>query len=122
MSHLSFIKSCFENLFCLEIALKKMKLENVEIKKILSHDNSAYNLIISQSNGHEIKFIRNGKHYDLVTDVSFWKLPKSIEKFYEDLSQKYMTEFIVRNGQEMNFSPIKLETKNITILNLQNSY
>ena len=60
-------------------------------------------MIISQSNGHEIKFIRNGKHYDLVTDVSFWKLPKSIEKFYEDLSQKYMIlkHVDVRNAERL---------------------
>lgn len=120
MSHLTNIKSCFQNLFCLETALEKMKLENVEIQKTLSHDNLAYNLIISQSNGHKIKFIRNENQYDLVTDIQFWNQPQSIEKFYEDLSQKYMTEFIVRNGQEITFSPVKLETKEITILELQN--
>ena len=76
MSHFTKMKTRFYNLFYLEKALSqleiKYKKQNVETDSI--------NLVINQSNDHDITFGWNGQEYELIVDMSYWKQPYTIEK------------------------------------------
>ena len=50
------------------------------------------NLIIPQSNGHDIKFIWNKQNYTLVADMDFWQQPYQVNSFINKISQQYANE------------------------------
>ena len=110
MSHFTNIKTRFQNLFYLEKALDKLSINHQKRKKIISKSNIKldYNdLIISQSNGSDIKFCWNGQEYQLVVDLSYWAQPYPIESFMDKIAQQYAGEVIVGESKKSGFQPIK---------------
>ena len=61
------------------------------------------NLVIPQSNGYDISFCWNGKEYDLVADLSFWKQTLPHETFLNNVSQEYASEVVIGEGQKIGF-------------------
>ena len=106
MSHFTYIKTRFQNLFYLEKALNKL---NITAEQQQTSNNSAYhtNLVISQSNGYDIEFAWNGQEYELVADMSFWEQPYPIENFIDKISQQYAGEVIIGESQKIGFQPIQ---------------
>lgn len=101
MSHFSYIQTQFQNLFYLEKALNKLNiLYKQEQVSTSSSALSQINLIIPQSNGYNISFCWNGKEYDLVTDLSFWKQTLPHETFLNNVSQEYASEVVIGEGQK----------------------
>ena len=76
------------------------------------------NLIIPQSNQHDIEFNRNenSDSYELVVDVSFWAQPYPIEIFLEKVTQKYAMEHLVGESQKLGFQVIDSQKKLINSL------
>ena len=110
MSHFTNIKTRFQNLFYLEKALDKLSINYQKRKKIISKSNIKldYNdLVISQSNGSDIKFCWNGQEYQLVVDLSYWAQPYPIESFMDKIAQQYAGEVIVGESKKSGFQPIK---------------
>ena len=110
MSHFTNIKTRFQNLFYLEKALDKLNINYQKRKKIISKSNIKldYNdLVISQSNGSDIKFCWNGQEYQLVVDLSYWAQPYPIESFMDKIAQQYAGEVIVGESKKSGFQPIK---------------
>ena len=70
MSHFTYIKTHFHNLFYLEKALNKL---NLVYKKKSADQSLNTDLIIPRSNREDIEFSWNGQEYELVVDKSFWK-------------------------------------------------
>ena len=66
-------------------------------------------LIISQSNGSDIKFCWNGEEYQLVVDMSYWAQPYPIESFMDKIAQQYAGEVIIGEGQKTGFQPVKYQ-------------
>lgn len=109
MSHFTHIKTCFQNLSYLEKALNKLNIshkvyKNQDLEKCSS--NSA-NLVIPQSNGHDIEFTWNGQEYELIIDLSFWNQPYPIESFTGKVTQQYASEVIIGETQKIGFQPVK---------------
>lgn len=106
MSHFTYIKTRFQNLFYLERALNRL---NITHKQEQTNKDSAYytNLVISQSNGYDIEFTWNGQEYELVADMSFWEQPYPIENFIDKISQQYAGEVIIGESQKIGFQPIQ---------------
>lgn len=106
MSHFTYIKTCFQNLFYLEKALNRL---NIKHKQEQINKSSIYhtNLVISQANGYDIKFAWNGQEYELMADMSFWEQPYPIETFIDTISQKYAGEVIIGESQKVGFQPIQ---------------
>ena len=106
MSHFTYIKTRFQNLFYLEKALNRL---NITHKQQQTNKDSAYhtNLVISQSNGYDIEFAWNGQEYELVADMSFWEQPYPIENFIDKISQQYAGEVIIGESQKIGFQPIQ---------------
>ena len=122
MSHFTNMKTRFQNLFYLEKALNRLNIEyekqksekklNIENFSNLNYSNSKTNnpnLIIDQSNGHDINFYWNGQEYELIVDMSYWKQPYPIESFIDKIGQQYAGEVIIGESQKMGFQPIKYQ-------------
>lgn len=104
MSHLTYMKTRFQNFLYLEKALSKLNI--VYNQQQSSSDLSQKNLVIPQSNGHEIEFCWNGKEYELVVDLSFWKQPYPVESFMDKVAQKYANENIINESQKIGFQVV----------------
>jgi len=110
MSHFTHIKTRFQNLFYLEKALNRLNIGYQEQRRLIT-DSETYNenLIISQSNGYDIRFTWNGQEYELVADMSFWEQPYPVESFIDKIAQQYAGEVIIGESQKMGFQPIKYQ-------------
>ena len=114
MSHFTYIKTRFENLFYLKKALNKLNILQKEQETTISNSNSetyTKKLLIPQSNGYDIEFVLNGQEYELVVDRSFWEQQWPIESFIDKIAQQYASEVIIGESQKMGFQPMK-EQKN----------
>ena len=112
MSHFTHIKTRFQNLFYLEKALNRLNITYKQEKKIIRNsDLKSYNvdLVIPQLNGYDVKFSLNGKKYELVADLSFWKQPYPVQNFIDRISQQYAGEVIIGESQKIGFQPIKYQ-------------
>ena len=106
MSHFTHIKTRFQNLFYLEKALNRL---NLDPKKEFSSDSSNTNLIISQSNGYDMKFAWNGEEYEFVVDMSFWNQSYPIENFIDQITQEYAGEVVIGETEKIGFQPTKYQ-------------
>jgi len=109
MSHLTHMKTSFQNLVYLKKALTLLNIKYINEESFSNIDSnlSNKNLIISQSNGYNVEFAWNGKEYELIADLSFWEQPYSIESFIDKVAQQYAGEVIIGESQKMGFQPIK---------------
>jgi len=110
MSHFTNLKTSFKNLLYLENALNKLNISYKREKKVIESDNSKLyniNLIIPQSNNHDIIFNWNDEEYELIIDASFWIQPYPVESFINKLSQHYANDVIITESQKIGFQPIK---------------
>ena len=108
MSHFTYIKTRFQNLFYLEKALNRLNIVHKEQEKTIFTSNTT-NLVIPQSNGYDIEFVWNGQEYELVVDMSFWEQPCPIESFIDKIAQQYAGEVIIGESQKIGFQPIKYQ-------------
>ena len=108
MSHFTYMKTLFQNLFYLEKALNRLNI-NYQEKASSKVESFNINLIIPQSNGYDIEFAWNGQEYELVVDMSFWEQPYPVESFIDKLSQHYAGELIIGESQKTGFLPIKYQ-------------
>jgi hypothetical protein len=107
MSHFTTMKTSFQNLSYLEKALHKLKI--VHQKQNSENQFTKSNLIISQSNGYDIKFAWNGQEYELIVDMSFWEQTCPVESFIDKVAQNYAGEVIVGESQKLGFQPVKYQ-------------
>ena len=107
MSHLTYMKTRFQNLTYLEKALTKLNITFNQQKSQpeLSH----HNLVISQANGHEIEFCWNGKEYELVVDLSFWNQTYPVQSFIDKVAQNYANENVIGESQKIGFQVINAQ-------------
>lgn len=115
MSHYTYMKTRFQNLFYLEKALNRLNISHKqEEKNIVNSNSESYNinLVIPQSNGYDIEFAWNGQEYELVVDMSFWEQPYPIESFVDKIAQQYAGEVIIGESQKMGFQAIKYQQNN----------
>lgn len=108
MSHFTHMKTRFQNLFYLEKALNRLNIRYTKQDKMIN-ENSNLELVISQSNGHDITFNWNGQEYELITDMSFWERSCPVESFIDKVAQQYAGEVIIGESQKTGFQPIKYQ-------------
>jgi heme-degrading monooxygenase HmoA len=108
MSHLTNVKTYFQNTSYLEKALNRLKIKHKSQQKIIDKFSSSHvNLVIPQLNGYDIKFSWNDQEYEIVIDTSFWDQDSSIENFINKIAQQYASELVTDESHEMGFQPIK---------------
>ena len=106
MSHFTHIKTRFQNLFYLEKALNRLKINYI---KDLSVQNSNPSLIIAQSNGYDLEFSWNNCEYELIADISLWQQTYPIETFMDNIAQQYAGEVVIGERQKIGCQPIKYQ-------------
>ena len=113
MSHFTYIKTRFQNLFYLEKALSKLNINYEKQRKIIDGSNSYQtNLVIPQSNGYDVEFSWNEQEYELIADLAFWKQSSPVETFIDKISQQYAGQVIIGESQKIGFQPVKYQQNN----------
>ena len=106
MSHLTKIKTKLYNLEILKKSLNDLALETETGKKeIRGYNNQTHvaDLVFRQSNNHDVGFTWNGSEYELVADLMFWAQPYSIDKFLNQINQRYAYNSIVQMSKGEGF-------------------
>jgi hypothetical protein len=106
MSHFTKIKTKLYNLEILKKSLNDLSLETeLEKKEIRGYNNQTHvaELVIRQSNNHDIGFAWNGNEYELVTDLMFLKQSCSVDKFLNQVNQRYAYNSIVQMSEREGF-------------------
>lgn len=110
MSHVKTIKTTFGNFNYLKKTLEYLKINMLFSNK--SIDNSL-EIIIPQSNGHNLKFSWTTNSYNLYMDEDFWNQQKTPQDFINQIAQRYGEELVITETQKQNFCPISYtENKN----------
>ena len=110
MSHFTYIKTRFQNLFYLEKALNRLNIAHKQQETTVPNSTSSHiNLVIPQSNGYDIRFCWNGEEYDLVADLSFWEQSYPSESFIDQVAQQYAGEVVIGESQKIGFQPVKYQ-------------
>ena len=104
MSHLTYMKTRFQNLSYLEKALQKLNI--VYHQDQSGQEFSPKNLVIPQANGHSIEFCWNGNDYELVVDLSFWNQAYPVQSFMDKVAQNYANENVIGESQKIGFQVI----------------
>ena len=107
MSHFTKIKTKLYNLTILEKSLDDLSLETeVGSKEIRGYNDQKHvaELVIKQSNNHDIGFAWNGSEYELVTDLMFWSQPYSVDKFLNQVNQRYAYNSILQVSEKEGFN------------------
>ena len=106
MSHFTKIKTKLYNLEILKKSLDDLSLSttlgNTEVRGYKNQKHIA-DLVIKQSNNHDIGFAWNGKEYELVTDLMFWAQPYSVDKFLNQVNQRYAYNSIIQMSEKEGF-------------------
>ena len=108
MSHFTYLKTQFQNLFYLEKALNRLNIAYNQEQTTIQNS-SHIDLVIPQSNNYDIKFVWNGQEYDLVADMSFWKQAYPVESFIDQIAQQYAGEVVIGESQKIGFQPVKYQ-------------
>jgi hypothetical protein len=104
MSHLTYLKTRFQNLSYLEKALRKLNI--VYHQDQSGQEFAPKNLVIPQANGHSIEFCWNGNDYEVVVDLSFWNQPYPVQSFMDKVAQNYANENVIGESQKIGFQVI----------------
>ena len=113
MSHFTKIKTKLYNLEMLKKSLSDLNIEwTSEKQEITGYKDQKHGaeLVLKQDNSHDLGFKWNGTEYELITDLMFWKQPYSVDKFLNQLNQRYAYNSIVEASEKQNFNFVKSES------------
>lgn len=106
MSHFSQIKTQLRNLTSLKAALTDLGMDwkagPATVRGYQGLTETA-DLAIEQPNGYDIGFAWNGEEYALVTDMQFWQLNGSVDRFLKQITQRYAFHTVINSGVEQGF-------------------
>ncbi len=106
MSHFSQIKTQIRNLESLQDALSDLGInwkggsQQVRGYRGQTHDAQ---IAIEQDNGYDIGFRWNGKEYELVADLQYWKQNLSVDGFLRQVTQRYAYRTVVKETARVGF-------------------
>lgn len=106
MSHFSQIKTQLRNLTSLKAALTDLGLDwkdgPATVRGYQGQTETA-DVAIEQPNGYDIGFAWNGEEYALVTDMQFWQLNGSVDRFLKQITQRYAFHTVITSGAQQGF-------------------
>ena len=112
MSHFTKIKTKLYNLETLKRSLSDLNIEWTSGKQEImgyKDQNQSVELVVKQKNNYDLGFKWNGAEYELITDLMFWKQPYSVDKFLNQVNQRYAYNSIVEASEKQNFNFVKAE-------------
>jgi hypothetical protein len=106
MSHFSNIKTEIRNLTSLQSALNDLGIDwksgPDQIRGYQGQTHTA-EVVIEQENDYDIGFRWNGKEYELVADLQYWKQPWSVQGFLNRITQRYAYHTVVNETTKQGF-------------------
>ena len=120
MSHFTKIKTKLYDRVTIEKSLSDLNIK-WESGKIRGYNNQEYSadIVIRQKNNYDIGFRWNNNEYELVTDLAFWDQSYSIDKFLNQVHQRYAFNLITKVSEEQNLEFVEsgnLEDGSIRLL------
>tara|TARA_B100000497_G_C7663223_1_gene399619 strand:- start:94 stop:477 length:384 start_codon:yes stop_codon:yes gene_type:complete len=112
MSHFTKIKTKLYDRSTLEQSLKDLNIvweNNTTTLRGLNNQNQTAEFVIRQANNHDIGFKWNGTEYELVTDLMFWSQPYSVNKFINQVNQRYAFNLITKVSEKQQFQFVESE-------------
>ena len=112
MSHFTSIKTKLYDRETIEKSLSDLNIKwETEINKFRGYNNQEElaEIVIKQNNNHDIGFKWNGKEYELVTDLMFWDQKYSVNKFLNQVNQRYAFNLITKVSEEQSFQYVEAE-------------
>ena len=114
MSHFTKIKTKLSDRVTLEKSLSDLNIEwEVGAEKIRGYKNQEHSaeIVVRQKKNHDIGFKWNGKEYELVTDLMFWDQKYSVNKFLNQVNQRYAFNLITKVSEEQSFKYVGAENQ-----------
>ena len=114
MSHFTSIKTKFYNRETIEKSLSDLNINweaNANVVRGYKNKKESADIVIRQNNNHDIGFKWNGKEYELVTDLMFWNQEYSINKFLNQVNQRYAFNLITKVSEEQSFQYVETENQ-----------
>ncbi|MBO3462093.1 DUF1257 domain-containing protein [Aetokthonos hydrillicola Thurmond2011] len=106
MSHFSQIKTQIRNLESLKDALGDLGIDwkegPSEVRGYRGQTHAA-EITVEQDNGYDIGFKWNGKEYELVADLQYWKQNHSVEGFLRQVTQRYAYHTVLKETANAGF-------------------
>ena len=114
MSHFTSIKTKLYNRETIETSLSDLNINweaNANVVRGYNNKKESADIVIRQNNNHDIGFKWNGKEYELVTDLMFWNQEYSINKFLNQVNQRYAFNLITKVSEEQSFQYVEAENQ-----------
>ena len=114
MSHFTKIKTKLYDLNTLKKSLSDLKLEWTAEKHVITGYKGQQHkaeIVIKQENNYDFGFRWNGVEYELVADLMFWAQPYSVDKFLNQLNQRYAYNAVLKVSEKQNFQFTQIENK-----------
>ena len=120
MSHFTKIKTKLYDRVTIEKSLSDLNIK-WESGKIRGYNNQEYSadIVIRQKNNYDIGFRWNNNEYELVADLMFWDQSYSIDKFLNQVHQRYAFNLIAKVSEEQDLEFVEsgnLEDGSIRLL------
>jgi len=114
MSHFTKIKTKLYDRITIEKSLSDLNIEwetgATNVRGYKNQDQSA-DIVIRQDNKYDIGFKWNENEYELVADLMFWDQKYSVNKFLNQVNQRYAYNLISKVSEEQNFQYVESETQ-----------
>ena len=112
MSHFTKIKTKLYDRVTIEKSLSDLNIQwESNAEKIRGYKDQEHlaDIVIRQSNNHDIGFKWNNNEYELVTDLMFWNQTYSVDKFLNQVHQRYAFNLITKVSEEQNLQFVETE-------------
>jgi hypothetical protein len=114
MSHFTKIKTKLYERATIEKSLTDLNIDwesGTETVRGYKGQKHSAEIVIRQNNSHDIGFKWNGKEYELVTDLMFWDQKFSVNKFINQVNQRYAYNLITKVSEEQRFEYVEAENQ-----------
>ena len=114
MSHFTKIKTKLYDRATIERSLSDLNINwEAGTKPIKDYNKTeqTVDIVIHQNNNHDIGFKWNGNEYELVADLMFWDQKYSVNKFLNQINQRYAFNLITKVSEEQNFQYVEAENQ-----------
>ena len=110
MSHFTKIKTKLYDKATIEKSLRDLNItceSSTQVIRGYKNQEASAEIVIRQKNKHDIGFKWNGTEYELVTDLMFWDQKFSVNKFLNQVNQRYAYNLITKVSEEQRFEYVE---------------
>ena len=114
MSHFTKIKTKLYDRTTIEKSLSDLNINwetGAETIRGYKNQEHAADIVIRQENNHDIGFKWNNNEYELVADLMFWDQAYSVDKFLNQVHQRYAFNLITKVSEEQSLQFVEAENQ-----------